>query len=186
MLLKAVSVPSILIVAPWYPHFIYSIITQRYNCARKYWNIYFPCDSFLWATEISCTVKHYNNSDEKKRSGQTIHSIVQCECRMLEYEHLFRHHPGADSARAQVRPEQHTLISVFKLNSCKLCQFKHLRARRCELTRAVRRFVRALIRSVQTRASERAQILSSLWSIVFEWTNSHKHYVKMPVLVSIL
>ncbi len=49
--------------------------------------------------------------------------------RMLEYEHLFRHHPGADSARAQMRPEQHTLISVFKLNSCKLCQFKHLRAR---------------------------------------------------------
>ncbi len=27
--------------------------------------------------------------------------------------------------RAQVRPEQHTLISVFKLNSCKLCHFKH-------------------------------------------------------------
>ncbi len=72
---------------------------------------------------------HYNNSD--KKSGQTIH----CECHMLEYEHLFRHHPGADSARAQVRPEQHTLISVFKLNSCKLCQFKHLRARECKLTR---------------------------------------------------
>ncbi len=99
---------------------------------------------------------------------------------------LFRHHPGADSARAQVRPEQHTLISVFKLNSCKLCQFKHLRARGCELTCAVRRFVRALIRCVQTRASERAQILSSLWSNVFEWTNSHKNYAKMPVLVSIL
>ncbi len=76
--------------------------------------------------------------------------------------HLFRHHPGADSARAQVRPEQHTLISVFKLNSCKLCQFKHLRARGRELARPVRRFVRALIRSAQTRASKRAQILSSL------------------------
>ncbi len=90
-------------------------------------------------------------------------TIVQCECPMLEYEHLFRHHPGADSARANVKPEQHTLISVFKLNSCKLCQFKHLRARGCSLARAVRRFVRALIRSAQqTRASERAQILSSL------------------------
>ncbi len=84
-------------------------------------------------------------------------TLVQCKCRMLEYGHLFRHHPGADSARAQVRPEQHTLISVFKLNSCKLCQFKHLRARGC-----VRRFVRALIRNAQTRASERMQILSSL------------------------
>ncbi len=39
------------------PHFIYSIITQRYNCAKKYWNIYFPCVSFLWASEMSCTVK---------------------------------------------------------------------------------------------------------------------------------
>ncbi len=38
-------------------------------------------------------------------------TLVQCE-RMLEYKHIFRHHPGADDARAQVRPEQHTLISV--------------------------------------------------------------------------
>ncbi len=76
-------------------------------------------------------------------------------------------------ARAQVRPEQHTLISVFKLNSCKLCQFKHLRARGRELTRAMRRFVRALIRSAQTPCL-RTRALSSRWSIVFEWTNSHK------------
>ncbi len=54
--LESSSNACILIVAPWCPHFIYSIITQRYNCARKYWNIYFPCDSFLqcellkWAT----------------------------------------------------------------------------------------------------------------------------------------
>ncbi len=45
--LKAVSMPCILIAAPWCPHFIYSIITQRYNCVRKYWNIYFLCVSFL-------------------------------------------------------------------------------------------------------------------------------------------
>ncbi len=93
---------------------------------------------------------HYNNSDEKKNVDK-LFTLIQCECRMLEYEHLFRHHPGADSARAQVR-----------------------------------RFVSVLIRSVQTRTSECAQILSSLWSIVFEWTNSHKNYVKMPVLVSFL
>ncbi len=53
MHLKAVSMPSILIEAPW----IYRIITQQYNCARYYWNIYFPCVSFLWATEMSRTVK---------------------------------------------------------------------------------------------------------------------------------
>ncbi len=130
---------------------------------------------------------HYNNSDLKKKyKVDKPFTRVQCEYHMLEYEHLFRHHPGADSARTQVRPEQHTLISVFKLNSCKLCQFKHLRARGRELTRAVRRFVCVLIRSAQTRASELTQILSSIWSIVFEWTNSHKNYAKMPVLVSIL
>ncbi len=102
-----------------------------------------------------------------KRKVDKPFTLVQCECRMLEYEHLFRHHPGADSTRTQVRPEQHTLISVFKLNSCKLCQFKHLRARARELTRAVRRFVRVLIRSAQTsRASVRAQILSSLSEVL--------------------
>ncbi len=74
-------------------------------------------------------------------------TLVQCKCRMLEYEHLFHHHPGADSARSHVRPEQNTLISVFKLNSCKLCQFKDLRARGLEL--AVRRSVRAFNRNAQ-------------------------------------
>ncbi len=122
-----------------------------------------------------------------KKKTWTNHSLLFNAVCWIMSCHLFRHHhPGGDSVCTQVRPEQHTLISVFKLNSCKLCQFKHLRARGCELARAVRRFVHALIRSVQTRASERAQILSSLWSIVFEWTNSHKNYVKMPVLVSIL
>ncbi len=43
----------------------------------------------------------------------------------------------------------------FKLNSCKLCQFKHLRARGCELAHAVRRFVRALVRSVQTACNNK-------------------------------
>ncbi len=106
---------------------------------------------------------------KKKKKKWTNHSLLfnaSAVCWIMSC-HLFRHHPDADSAHAQVRPEQHTLISVFKLNSCKLCQFKHLRARGCELTRAVRRFVRALIRCAQTRASERTQILSSLWSIVW-------------------
>ncbi len=104
-----------------------------------------------------------------KKKTWTNHSLLfnaSAVCWIMSC-HLFRHHPGADSARAQVRPEQHTLISVFKLNSCKRCQFKHLRARGCELACTVRRFVHALIRSAKTRASERAQILSSLWSIVW-------------------
>ncbi len=83
---------------------------------------------------------------------------------MLEYERLFRHHPDADSARAQVRPEQHTLISVFKLNSCKLCQFKHLRARGRELARTVRRFVRALIRRARKPAPQNARKFIQVWN----------------------
>ncbi len=82
----------------------------------------------------------YNNSDGGNKRGPF--TLVQCEC-MLEYEHLFR-------------PEQHTLISVFKLNLCKICPFKYLRARGCSLARAVKRFVPALIRSAQTRASDEA------------------------------
>ncbi len=58
---------------------------------------------------------HYSNSDWKKnKQVDKPFTLVQCECSMLEYEHVFHHHLGADSTRAQVRPEQHTLISVFK------------------------------------------------------------------------
>ncbi len=32
---------------------------------------------------------------EKKKEVDKPFTLVQCECRMLEYEHLFRHHPGA-------------------------------------------------------------------------------------------
>ncbi len=103
---------------------------------------------------------------EKKWTNHSLLFNASAVCWIMSC-HLFRHHPGADSARAQVRPEQHTLISVFKLNSCKLCQFKHLRARGREVARAVRRFVRALIRRAQTRASEHAQI----WSFLFFWVN---------------
>ncbi len=63
------------------------------------------------------TIHYYNNSDGGKKVDKPF-TFVQCEF-MLEYEHIFCQHPGADGARAQVRPEQHTLISVFKLNSCK-------------------------------------------------------------------
>ncbi len=104
---------------------------------------------------------------KKKKCGQTIPS---CSMR-VPYAGLWAVIYSVITrvliAHAQVRPEQHTLISVFKLNSCKLCQFKHLRARGCEVTRAVRRCVRMLIRSAQTRASECAQIWSSLWCIVW-------------------
>ncbi len=69
---------------------------------------------------------HYSDETKEKKSEQP---ILSCSMRVqyagLWAVYLFRHHPGADSARAQVRAEQHTLISVFKLNSCKLCQFKH-------------------------------------------------------------
>ncbi len=110
-----------------------------------------------------------------KKIGQTIHS---CSTRVsytgiwaVIYSVITR----VLIARAHVRPEQHMFISVFKLNSCKLCQFKHLRARGCELAHAVRRLVRALIRRAQTCTLECTHILSALWSFVFEWTHSDKN-----------
>ncbi len=98
----------------------------------------------------------YNNSDGGNKRGQF--TLVQCEC-MLEYEHLFR-------------PEQHTLISVFKLNLCKICPFKYLRARGCSLARA--RSEKICACAHPKRANPRLR-WSSLWSIVFKWTNSHKN-----------
>ncbi len=42
-----------ILVSPWCLHFIYNIITQRYICKRKYWNIYFPVFP-------SCCVSYWN------------------------------------------------------------------------------------------------------------------------------
>ncbi len=111
---------------------------------------------------------HYNNSDEEKKKTWTNHSLLfnaSAVCWIMSC-HLFRHHPGADSAHAQVRPEQHTLISVFKLNSCKLFQFKHLRARGRELTHTVRRFVRALIRRARKPAPQNARKYEALSDVL--------------------
>ncbi len=98
---------------------------------------------------------HYNNSDEKK-SGQTIHS---CSMR-VPYAGLWAVIYSVITrvliAHAHRWDLNSTCWYLFKLNSCKLCQFKHLRARGRELTHAVRRFVRALIRSTQTRLRTRA------------------------------
>ncbi len=49
---------------------------------------------------------------QKKKKMDKPFTLIQCKCLMLEYESSFRHHLGADGAHAQVRPEQHTLISV--------------------------------------------------------------------------
>ncbi len=57
---------------------------------------------------------HYNNSDEKKQK-QTVDkpfSLVQSECRMLDYEHLFRHHPGAYSVHTGETRTAHVDICV--------------------------------------------------------------------------
>ncbi len=51
--------------------------------------------------------------------------VVQCEFRMLEYV-IYNVITRDDSTRSRVRPEQHTLISVFKLNSCNICRLNIL------------------------------------------------------------
>ncbi len=71
--------------------------------------------------------------------------------------------------RMLLRPEQHTLISVFKINSCKLCQFTH---------KSQRTWAGTQWEDLCVRSSE-VQTLRSLWSLVFEWKNSLKNDVKI-------
>ncbi len=93
MHLKAVSVPRILIADPWCPHFIYSIVTRRYNCERKYWEIYFPpCVSFLWATEMSCTVKQTIRTE----LNIELHCERANQCRARHYIHDPSNKPVTD------------------------------------------------------------------------------------------
>ncbi len=110
--------------------------------------------------------------------------LVQCECCMLEYEHLFRHHPGADSARAQVRPEQHTLISVFKLNSCKLCQLNIKSQRMRARARSEKICACAHLKCANQLLRTRANIKLSLNVLCLNGQIRIK-IVKMLVLVSI-
>ncbi len=78
---------------------------------------------FLSMCMHSCFSIHYNNSDAQKKSGQTRNSLFNASAICLYMaSHLFHHYPGVDSARAHLRPEQHTLLSVFILNSFKSCQ----------------------------------------------------------------
>ncbi len=116
---------------------------------------------------------------KKKKKTWTNQSLFVCS-NMTSY--LCHHHPGVVSTRAQVKPKQHTLVSVFKLNSFKPCQFKHLRSRRheWELKRTVRRSVCSS--EARKPASQIAHKYWALFQVLFEWTKSHKNYVNMPVL----
>ncbi len=99
-----------------------------------------------------------------KKKTWTNHSLLfnaSAVCWIMSC-HLFRHHPGADSARAQVRAEQHTLISVFKLNSCKLCQFKHKSQRMLARARSEKICACAYQKCANPRLRTRAKIKLSL------------------------
>jgi len=82
--------------------------------------------------------------------------------------------------REQVKSEQHTLMSVFKMNSFKPFQFKHLSAWRRKRSRAhaVRRFVFA---HPQTLLRQRTNIdfsfKSCAWTDKFtqKWCHQHAH-----------
>ncbi len=112
---------------------------------------------FCWWMRIQSSQYITTTVMRNQQRGQTIHSCSM-RARMLNM-----------CIYSQVRPEQHTLISVFKINSCKLCQFTH----KSQRTRA-----RAQWEDLCVRSSE-VQILRSLWSIVFEWKNSLKNDVKI-------
>ncbi len=105
---------------------------------------------------------HYNNSNEKKKVDKPF-TLVHCECRMLEYEH----YSIITRVLIAVRPEQHTLISVFKLNSCKLCQFKHKSQRMRACTRSEKICACAHQKRANPRLRTRANIKLSLKYCVF-------------------
>ncbi len=46
------------------PAFNYSIITQWYNCVRKYWNIYFPSVSFLLCEQLKWAALWNSQSEQ--------------------------------------------------------------------------------------------------------------------------
>ncbi len=77
MHLKAVSVPRILIAVHRCRHFIYTIITPKNNCARKYWNIYFPvfpsCELLKWAALGN------SQSEQSRTVKQPIRAEPHCE-----------------------------------------------------------------------------------------------------------
>ncbi len=77
MHLKAVSVPRILIAVHRCRHFIYTIITPKNNCARKYWNVYFPvfpsCELLKWAALGN------SQSEQSRTVKQPIRAEPHCE-----------------------------------------------------------------------------------------------------------
>ncbi len=95
---------------------------------------------------------------KKRKSKQTSHSLFNARIRHVclnTASHLCCHHPSVYSAWAQVRAEQHTLISVFKLNS-----FKSQKTR-MRTHAGHEKICVCAYWSAQNHVSERVQILSS-------------------------
>ncbi len=83
---KTVSMPRILIAAPWCPHFIYSIITQWYNCKRKYWNIYFPCVSFLLCELLKWAALWNSQSEQSSTLSCTVKQPIRAELNIIIHD----------------------------------------------------------------------------------------------------
>ncbi len=70
--------PYILIVSPWCLYFIYNIITQRYICKRKYWNIYFPV-SFLLCELLKWAALWNSQSEQSSTLSRTVKQPIRAE-----------------------------------------------------------------------------------------------------------
>ncbi len=76
--------------------FFYSIITQRYNCARKYWNIYFPpCVSFLLCELLKWATLWNSQSEQSSTLSHTVKQPIRAEL------NIELHCETANQSRAQ-------------------------------------------------------------------------------------
>ncbi len=93
---KAVSMPCILIAAPWCPHFIYSVTTQQFNCERKKLNIYFPSSvSFLLCELLKWAALWNSQSEQSSTLSRTVKQPIRAEL------NIEPHCETANQSRAQ-------------------------------------------------------------------------------------
>ncbi len=81
--------------SPWCPQFIYSIITLRYNCTRKYWNIYIPCVSFLLCELLKWATLWNSQSEQSSTLSLTVKQPIRAEL------NLEQHSETANQSRAE-------------------------------------------------------------------------------------
>ncbi len=189
MHLKAVSMPRTLIAAPWCPHFIYSITTRWYNCKRKYWNIHFPCVSFLWATEMSHTVKQPIRADLNIEP----HCETASQSRAQHWAALWNSQSEQSSTlsrtvkqpiRAELKIEPHCETASQSRAQHWAALWNSQSEQSSTLSRTVKQPIRADLNiepHCETANQSRAQHWAALWNSQSEQISTLSRTVKQPI-----